>query len=487
MDIHIAIKKTMVYSLSVGLLTGLFVTLVLLLSKMLTDIAGTSSLSVYIFSALIIALLFNPLKVKIQSFIDTLFSKASYNYYAVIQKVGYDLSSKIQPRDIQQIVTDIIVSTLKLRDAYFFSAGKKSYFAVYYSKLKGPPASDGKVSRHKIRANAELVGLLKESRDVAVIEELPTLVGQPRASGIAREVAPFHGEVAVPVFIDGDMNAIIVLGGKVSGHPFTDDDVNLLRAIANNASLSLKSALLYAEKLRSEKLATLGSTAATLAHEIKNPLSSIKTFTQLLPEKYDDKEFRDTFSAIVPSEIERINRLVTELLTFAKEAPSGSPIGNIDLSDLLEECLKQFSEQFHKDGITVVREFKKPCSIKGDHDRLKQAFLNILSNSCQAMTSGGVLKVSTGHTNNKVVVRIEDTGVGIDENDIEKIFDPFYTTKDMGNGLGLTISKKIIDEHEGIINVKSRPREGTSFALSFDPAEDTADDRVPAEQPKLWN
>lgn len=484
MDIKVAVKKTMVYSLSAGLLTGVLVILVHFLSKILTDLAGSNALGIYILAALVIALLFNPLRERIQSLIDKLFYKASYDYYTVIQRVGNELSSKIYEKDIQKIVTDTIFSTLKLRDAYFLCTGKKNYSTVYYKKLDRSLAGDEKTPR--IKGNGALVGLLQETRDVVVIEELPNLIGPERAAPVARETAPFRGEVAVPILIDGEMKAMILLGGKISGDPFSDGDVNLLRTIAGDTSLSLKSALLYAEKLRSERLATLGSTAATLAHEIKNPLSSIKTFTQLLPEKYGDREFRETFSMIVPPEIERIDRLVTELLMFTKRAPSGQHPGDIEPIAVMEECLKLMSEQIHKEGIAVIKHFETPFSIKGDPDRLKQALLNIIANSCQAMPGGGKLKISAGFTNNKGMVAVEDTGVGISEHDLEKIFDPFFTTKDMGNGLGLTISKKIIEEHGGSISVASKQGEGTVLTLLFDPAEALAGERR-AEQPKLWN
>lgn len=487
MDINVAFKKTMAYSLAVGLLTGLFVALVLLLSKTLAEVAGVSELSIQIFAAITIALLFTPLKNKIQTFVDRLFSKSAYDYYAVIQKVGHELSSKIYLKDIQQIVVDLMFSTLKVKEAYFLGTGKKGFFAVYYHKTKRPLAADEKAPRPWLKAEAELVRLLQETREVAVIEELPALVGPQRAALIAQEAAPFQGEVAVPICIDGELKAMMLLGGKISEDPFTDADLNLLRTVANDASLSLKSALLYAEKLRSERLATLGATAATLAHEIKNPLSSIKTFSQLLQEKYGDDEFRQTFSEIVPSEIERIDRLVTELLTFAKKAPSRAEAEKVDMLSLLEECLKQLSEQLRKEEIAVVREFGPPFSLAGDRDRLKQALLNILSNSYQAMEGGGTLKISSHSSNNKVTVAIEDTGVGISENDLEKIFDPFFTTKSMGNGLGLTISRKIIEEHGGSINVSSKQGEGTVFALSFELAEVFRGDGATVEQPRLWN
>lgn len=122
-------------------------------------------------------------------------------------------------------------------------------------------------------------------------------------------------------------------------------------------------------------------------------------------------------------------------------------------------------------NIKVVVDFVSPLFVEGIKDRIKQALINILANSRYAMGNGGVLKISV-KLNDRIIVTIEDTGVGIHEQDIDKIFEPFFTTKSNGSGLGLTISKKIIEDHGGSISVSSRPGEGTIFQLALDPCRD---------------
>ncbi len=484
MDIQFVFKRSIAYSLSAGLLTGFFIILVLLMSRYLSGLAGIDELRISIFSALIISFLFAPLKNRIQSLIDKLFYKTSYNYYDVIQRVSRELSAKIYLKDIQKFIVELIADTLKIKGAYFLLAGKKYYVTVYHMKPKDKSADESAARRLRMHNDAELIRLLNDRRDIIIREELPGAISQEKADIVSAEMAPFSGEAAAPIISDGELEAIMILGGKQSGDIFTDEDINLLRTISNETALSMKTASLYAEKLRTERLATVGMTATTLAHEIKNPLSSIKTFSQLLPEKYSDEEFRDTFAAIVPGEIQRIDNLVTELLTFTRNAPS-SNMERIEITTLIEDSLKLLSDQFRKSNVKVIKDYSEPLYIKGERVRIKQALINILSNGCQAMENGGVLKIATVF-DDKININIEDSGVGIHEKDIERVFEPFFTTKATGNGLGLTISKKIIEDHGGSISVSSRQNEGTVFTLSFEPADDVKED-YKGEQPLLWN
>ncbi|MCL5238190.1 MAG: ATP-binding protein [Nitrospirae bacterium] len=483
-DINIVIKKTMAYSILVGTLTGLYVALVFALTSIVSEFAKISSFKINLLSAFIIALLFTPLNNRIQIIINKFFHKTSYNYYTVIQKASRELSAKIYLKDIQKFIVELIADTLKIKDAHFLLAGGKYYVTVYHMKSKDKSSDESTYKRLRIRNDSELIRLLKDRRDIIIREELPGFIESDRAEAIAADMAPFSGEAAAPIISDGELEAIMILGGKQSGDIFTDEDINLLRTISNETALSMKTASLYAEKLRTERLATVGMTATTLAHEIKNPLSSIKTFSQLLPEKYADEEFRDTFAAIVPGEIQRIDNLVTELLTFTRNAPS-SNMERIEITTLIEDSLKLFSDQFRKSNVKVIKDYSEPLYIKGERVRIKQALINILSNGCQAMENGGVLKIATVF-DDKININIEDSGAGIHEKDIERVFEPFFTTKATGNGLGLTISKKIIEDHGGSISVSSRQNEGTAFTLSFEPADDVKED-YKGEQPLLWN
>lgn len=206
--------------------------------------------------------------------------------------------------------------------------------------------------------------------------------------------------------------------------------------------------------------------AAGMAHEIKNPLTSIKIFAEYLPERYQDPEFREKFFRIVRSEIDRVNTLVRELLDFAK--PSPLQVEPVDLSRLLDDTLTLLSNQCTKQGVELRKTLQEPGpTIQADPKQLKQVVLNAMLNSLEAMPSGGSLEVAAERRDGHALLRVTDTGCGISEEHQAKLFDPFFTTKERGMGLGMAIVKGIIERHGGHIALRSRPGLGTTLEFSF--------------------
>ena len=213
----------------------------------------------------------------------------------------------------------------------------------------------------------------------------------------------------------------------------------------------------------------MGLMSAVFAHEIRNSLTSLKTFAQLFPEKYNDADFRDSFSRIVPEQIKIVDRLIKDFLDcYTKEKDDGSK--GFNLTETFNESVESVKNRLRLEEKNIVIEKKygnNAINMPGSAGMLKYAFANILDNGCQAMEGEGALKVDI-ETNGKFIsVMIEDTGDGISSEDINKIFDPFYTTKSLGIGLGLAISKRIIEDYGGMIRVKSRLAEGTVFQISL--------------------
>ena len=194
------------------------------------------------------------------------------------------------------------------------------------------------------------------------------------------------------IFIDDKLEILLILGEKLSGDIFTNEDVNLLGTISNEAAIAVKNARLYKEKVASERLASVGMMSGTFAHEIRNPLTSIKIFAQLIPDKYDDADFRENFSKIVTSEIARIDGLIKDLLDFSSS--KASPYAdNVDIAGLVDELVEYIKGrlELEKKNIDVEKNYKKvKINMAGDSEKLKQAFINILNNSCQAMNKKGL-------------------------------------------------------------------------------------------------
>lgn len=212
-----------------------------------------------------------------------------------------------------------------------------------------------------------------------------------------------------------------------------------------------------AQRRRTERLASIGAFVSGIAHEIKNPLVAIKSLAELLPEQYDDAEFRQTFSQVALYEVARIDDLVKRLRSLGAAPPSRRRC--ISILEPLHETLALLFGELSKRGITLDYENAfNPPEIIADADQLKQVFLNLCLNSIEAMQQGGVLRISlstdtagdaaSGH----LLIHISDTGPGLLQDDLRRIFDPFVTTKTNGSGLGLAICKAIIEHHNGTIH-----------------------------------
>lgn len=231
---------------------------------------------------------------------------------------------------------------------------------------------------------------------------------------------------------------------------------------------------------RSDRLASLGTLSAGMAHEIKNPLVSIKTFAQLLPERYNESDFRETFSTLIVHEIDRIDSLVNQLLRFAR--PAKPLLRPMHVHEILEKTLLLLQHRLYQKEIKLTRSWDAEIdTIKADSDQLEQVFLNFFLNAMDAMKTGGQLSVSTeirsgdalvsqmstngDDTHEALRISIRDTGEGIKPEDIPHVFDPFFTTKDYGTGLGLSVVHGIIQEHGGQIEVESELAKGTAFHI----------------------
>ena len=273
----------------------------------------------------------------------------------------------------------------------------------------------------------------------------------------------------------GDHNAVV----RASSSIFHGQQGEMLGALVVLTDITALKRL-ELQIRRSDRLASLGTLSAGMAHEIKNPLVSIKTFAQLLPERYQDSDFRDTFSNLIGHEIDRIDSLVNQLLRFAR--PAKPVLRPMHVHEVLEKSLQLIGHRLYQKEIKLTRSWQANVdTIRADADQLEQVFLNFFLNAMDAMNRGGELSVATeihaasewvaaisgtnGDSHEVLRVTVRDDGEGIRKEDIPHVFDPFFTTKDYGTGLGLSVVHGIIQEHGGQIEVESELKKGTAFHI----------------------
>jgi signal transduction histidine kinase len=296
--------------------------------------------------------------------------------------------------------------------------------------------------------------------------------------------AAMQVEQSLPHVSRGRLIAFSLLGKSRSHDPDLASTSSLLHALAQTATNAMDTSMLLDDLHRShllmkrtDRLKSLETIAGGFAHEIRNPLTSIKTFIQLAPERKDDPDFIREFSRIVLDDVYRIERLIEEILDYARYMEP--KLTEEDVNDIVSSCLYFIEVKADSLGIKIEKELASDLPrVMLDRQQIKQVFLNLFLNALDAMGErGGILRVRTRKlvkAGGKQCVQIEteDTGHGIHEANLEHIFDPFFTTKHEsgeheGTGLGLTIVHQIIQEHHGEIQAKSTVGTGTTFLVNL--------------------
>lgn len=216
---------------------------------------------------------------------------------------------------------------------------------------------------------------------------------------------------------------------------------------------------------QSEKLAMVGQLAAGAAHEIRNPLTVIYGFIQLLEQRLSEQERDKHYLPLILQEIERVNRIVTELLMLSK--PSQPNYREVELSGVLQSILPLMKAEAALHGIDIVDRCDPQTRIHVDVEQLKQILLNLMKNGLEAMKEGGMLTIESRVDEKAVHIHVRDTGEGISPEYLVRIFDPFFSLKEEGTGLGLPISRRMVENHGGEIQIQSKKGEGTEIIISL--------------------
>jgi len=319
---------------------------------------------------------------------------------------------------------------------------------------------------------------------------IPDAMKDPRVNPILKEKFNLHSLVVIPLLAKGKALGVIAADHTEPGRKLTEETLDSVMTFAQQAGLAIQNASMYqelknfsqqmeekiqkttadlrkteAQLIRSEKLAALGQLAAGIAHEIRNPLTSINILIHSLRERLPSENSQQEDLKVIEEEIHRMNEIIDQFLRFAK--PASPFLEKTEIFSIFEEILQLLRPQIEKQQIVVEKEFHALPMILMDREQIKQAILNLLLNAIQAMPEGGPLKLSGQNSGDGqwVCLSIQDSGMGIQAEVLNKLFDPFVSTKEGGIGLGLSITHRIIDQHHGKIEVESTLEKGTSFTI----------------------
>jgi signal transduction histidine kinase len=263
---------------------------------------------------------------------------------------------------------------------------------------------------------------------------------------------------------------LLVLGTKVNHRPFTYPEVQLVQEIAEFMDNILARSRLTMQARQSEQLATIGLLGASLAHEIRNPLVSIKTFAHLLPTRFDDPEFRRRFNVLIPAEVDRIDSLTQQLLDLSN--PRRHQMERISLHAVARETVDLMLSRAAEARVSLTSTYSATAdTVWADASAIRQVLINLLINAFQALdqqeTERRVDLRTRNSPNGSVILEVSDNGPGISPDQRARLFHPFVSTKTKGMGLGLAVCADILHEHKATIIVPDIERSGATFRITF--------------------
>jgi signal transduction histidine kinase len=262
---------------------------------------------------------------------------------------------------------------------------------------------------------------------------------------------------------DGTIIGVFQLLNKKDG-PFSLDDEHFIDAFSAHASIAIENARLAQEMVANERLSAVGRMASTIIHDIKNPMGTLRVYAQVMKKKSGNEEAAKLADEMI-HQVDRFVNMTQEILDFTRGV-SSTNIQELDFGETMGAVLDFIEKDLSKNNVQLVRDTQFQGQVKMDQDKMVRVFYNLASNARDAMPQGGSLTVSTGPSNGYVKIEFRDSGTGMPEEVRKRIFEPFMTYgKKHGTGLGMAIVKKVIDDHQGKIEIESEMGKGTTIRI----------------------
>ncbi len=368
-----------------------------------------------------------------------------------------------------------IAGAMRFRQLGIFIRGEFSEEFVLRAEVGW--GADG-YTRRTVEVSSQLVQLLGARQspliyDGSEIEVRPEVLAAVEET---RQTMPF--EAAFPILTEGHLLGLLVLSERANRERYTEIDISLLEAICLQLGVTLRARQLERRASQTEKLISLGTLAAGLAHELRNPLVSIQTFSALLKERGGDPDFQQEFSTVMQRDVGRIASIVENVAAFAEN--STVPFSAVKFEEVINGVTEIVHPELNRTGVQFAATSQHGLPpVHGNYSQLLQVFLNLLQNAIHALEGrpgGRIIMTATLRPNEMtkpmLYITVADNGPGIEPALLSRVFEPFVTTKSTGDqrskrgmGLGLAIVRRIIQSHQGAIEVTSLPGAGTTFHI----------------------
>ena len=470
MDIKLFVEKAVVFVCAIAAGATIFSGLLWLLGSLTPSTPGISIRESFVI-ALIIAALFHPVKTWIEMALNRYFYRERHDYPKILKESSERLSTTLETRSTADYITGLVSRMFRaeLVRVYLRDASRDGFVALARNH-----SGDSRLDL-VVPLTSPLSSYLQRDRRLLVRDEVPQHPEDKTIGPAIAELRDLGGELAIAFWHLGRLWGFVIVGAKLSGDPYFSEDIDFMLTLGSQAAIAIENLQLHRqmeeERLRAERLGVIGTLASGIAHEIKNPLVAIRTFAELLPERFRDEDFHGEFSKVVMREIGRIDGLVARLRELASR-PAQQLVA-LDLRTPIDETLALLRGQLEQKQIRVGTDYGRAVpSILGEPNLLKQLFLNLFMNAIEAMETGGELSVRLRLRHilgvSGIVAEVTNSGTEISENILNQIFEPFFSTKPGGSGLGLAICRNIADAHRATIRVRNNTvPNGVTFIIEF--------------------
>ena len=483
---RIVVNPALLYSA----LTGIVLTVYLLVIRRVAEEFGRLSggFRVEVVEAVLISLLiflFQPVKNRLQGAINRLFFKTRYDYQHLLGTLSQTLNVPDALESRLKVVVDAVGTVLKVHLVslvlFEYEEGRVGDVRVISGRgLTGfdPPAAPfNRRDRNQTQ--------IQQVADWMLFHRRALDVGELHRPALAAVLTEQGVRLCIPVLQEEKIAGFLCLGEKKRGVPFSSEEWDLLGTLCNQIALAVENTRLVERRLQlerrmyeAERLSALGLLSASIAHEVKNPLSSIKAITTVLREDLENDPAKSGDLTVVLNEIDRLGRVVDRLLRFA-QPKQGDTFQPVDIKAVLEDVVLILSHEAERRNVDIRAEVSEGLVVTGAPEDLKEVFFNLILNGIQAMdeaerTTERRLTVRADRSDGRVSVWVSDTGPGISEEALSRVFEPFFTTKASGTGLGLAIVKRDVERMGGAIAVANENPEGAVFEVQLPGANDAA-------------
>ena len=471
LNIEVLLKKTLIFASLFATVLGTFIGITLLTQEL---IIGGRLLGLAI-SSVVIILGVQPLEDFLIKITDKYLFQKKYDYKQILKSFIDEVITELNLDEIIKSTSDLLSKTLHPENSAILLHNRYEDKYVSY-KISN---SEKDIS---LNNNSKVVTLAKTTKDIFCIEK-PGKFTQPTFA-LKKEMEELGARVAIPLMLHNDLIGLMLLGKKKSDEEYSKEDLDILNDLARTEAIAIGNAQLFAETAQNERRAAIGTLAAGINHEVGNPLNIINTKMQVYLMSLNRGMYKDRKPEDIIEESKeimntclqqtaRISDITRKLSNFARPSKEFKPEAT-DIEEQIDETLSVIGHELELERIEIKKDIEKSLpKILSDKRQIQQIFFNIIKNSAQAIKEKGKIeiKVYTEKDNNEknIKINVSDTGHGIPEDKLEKIYDPFFTTKEpgKGTGLGLSIVRQLVWRNKGDIQVKSKVGAGTTFVLTF--------------------